>query len=359
VNGESWKMQRNLAKTVFSVDTRTSMFDTYCECAEKLCNLLDQAVLSKEVIDIQYYFKRFTLDTFCIIGFGIDINSLEHPIPFSTVFDLLFEETEKRAIDPTRKFWNQKVWVEYLQIFNDFINGIIEKRRLANDHHNKTDFLSTLLQHEGENKEVLTPSFLRDQVANFLVAGRDTTAMLCAWVIYFLSKNPDMEKRVREEVDAVIGDEKPSLILSKKLKYMQMVLDEALRLSPPAVPLNIKCASKDDVLPNGLRLKKGDHVCVIPPVIHRLESIWGPDALEFNPDRWEKSSTFHPFQFIPFQKGPRVCLGQNMAYEEAKCLLSILFRKGYKFENFNTSISVHISAIYQAQEGLLMKVSKI
>jgi len=142
---------------------------------------------------------------------------------------------------------------------------------------------------------------------------------------------------------------------------MQHFIDEVLRLFPPAVPVSVKQLTKDDVLPNGIAMKKDESVIVMPPVVHRLKEYWGEDAEEFNPSRWEKASSFHSFQFIPFQKGPRICLGMNMAYEETKAVLSILLRQQYKFTNVNEieSMSLPPTAIFQSLEGILLKIKKI
>jgi len=83
----------------------------------------------------------------------------------------------------------------FVKIFDDFVYHIINQRRKANDWKEKTDYLSSLLALEEENKENMTNEFIRDQIASFLVAGRDTTAILVCWTLYFLSKHPDVEKK--------------------------------------------------------------------------------------------------------------------------------------------------------------------
>lgn len=358
VNGESWKMQRNLAKDFFSLDNRTAMFGIYTSCAHRLMKQFDIAMEKGVSIDVQDLFKRFTLETFCLVAFGVSPNSIEKPIPFSEAFDWLQEEIDWRFMDPTRSTWNAAAWKNNLAIFNDFVFDIIKKRRQS-PLEDGTDYLSVLLRLERtEGTQEMADRFVKDQIANFIIAGRDTTAILLAWTFYYLSFHPKVVKQLKEELKQELGDDEPDMKNTKNLKYMRMVLDEVLRLHPPAVPISSKIVTQDDTLPSGIHLKKGEHVVLMPPVLHRIEKYWGTDAHEFKPERWEQPLT-HAWQFIPFQKGPRQCIGMNMAYEEAKCVLSMILQHNYELTYCGKqSLSLLPTPILQAKEGVSMKVSK-
>jgi len=147
---------------------------------------------------------------------------------------------------------------------------------------------------------------------------------------------------------------------AKNLKYLQMVLDESLRLLPPAVPFNAKYATRDAVLPNGAKVKKGNTITYSPYFVHRLKEYWGDDSEEFCPSRWENPGLIkHPYQFVPFQKGPRICLGMNMAYEEAKCCLVMMFQNGIHFKLVpNQKLTYMSSAVLFSKYGMFMEVEK-
>jgi len=242
---------------------------------------------------------------------------------------------------------------------DDFVYKII-RERTEEGFEEKSDFLSRLLRMKKREEDVITNKLVRDQLMNFFLAGRDTTAVLIAWTCYLLAKHPDVEKKLREEILSVVGQEKPTMKHTKQLKFLQMVIEESLRLYPPAVPSNVKLVTRDTVLPNGARVKKGDNIAYSPYIVHRLKEYWGDDSEEFRPSRWENPDIIkHPYQFVPFQKGPRICLGMNMAYEEAKCCLIMMFQNGIHFKLVpNQKITLLPNAILSSEGGIWMEVEK-
>ncbi|KAF9283641.1 hypothetical protein BGZ88_010381 [Linnemannia elongata] len=146
---------------------------------------------------------------------------------------------------------------------------------------------------------------------------------------YNLGKHPEVMERVRQEIFSVVGrDRKPDHEDIKKLKFLKQVINETLRLYP-AVPFNIKTCLEDDVLPNGYFIPKGSLVVHSSYVTHRMKEYWGEDAEEFDPDRWgpERVKSVRPFMFFPFHAGPRICLGQNFAYNQAMNTMTRLLQK--------------------------------
>jgi len=137
-----------------------------------------------------------------------------------------------------------------------------------------------------------------------------------------------------------------------------MVINETLRLIPPAIPFNSKISTRDLTLPNGIKIHKGQMLTYTPWVVHRIPKYWGTDAEKFRPERWEDPTLIkHQYQFIPFQKGPRQCLGMNMAYEEAKSCISLLVQNGVVFQYAATKPPILIpNAVFSTKEGVSMKV---
>lgn len=119
----------------------------------------------------------------------------------------------------------------------------------------------------------------------------------------------------------------PSYTDVARLKYTTAVFHETLRLEPN-VPINVKTAAKDDQLPTGPKIYKGDQIMFSPWIMGRLERNWGPDALEFKPERWlnEQGDLVKQshFKWPAFNAGPRLCLGMNMATQEAQVLLAAI-----------------------------------
>jgi len=168
---------------------------------------------------------------------------------------------------------------------------------------------------------------LRDQTLSILLAGRDTTASLLGWAITRLALHPEVFSKLR---DIVLRDFEPGTEITfaqlKGCRYLQHFLNEVLRLHP-TVPLNQRIATKDTTLPTGggpdqrspIAVKKGQVVLFSVYNMQRRKDLWGEDAAEFKPERWEQR--FAAWQFLPFLGGPRICLGQQFALTEASYLI--------------------------------------
>ncbi|MFZ5747073.1 MAG: cytochrome P450 [Pseudomonadota bacterium] len=158
-----------------------------------------------------------------------------------------------------------------------------------------------------------------DNAATFYVAGHETTANALAWSLYLLANAPEVQDRARAEaVSALAGD---TSTLPDRLPYLRQVLDEALRLYPPAPRFEREAMDADAL--DGHRVRKGDIVSVWPWLLHRHAMLWDrPDA--FDPDRFAPGSEAgrHRFQYIPFGGGPRICVGARFATAEALVILA-------------------------------------
>jgi cytochrome P450 len=160
---------------------------------------------------------------------------------------------------------------------------------------------------------------LRDQIVQILLAGRDTTSALLCWTILLLARNPEVYASLRESVISHFGHgEQPTFTSLKACKSLTHVLYETLRLYP-IVPLNSRTAVRDTVLPTGggpdfnqpITVRKGESVGYSAYVLHRRHDIWGKDADEFRPERWEGRKL--GWEMIPFSGGARVCIGRKLA----------------------------------------------
>jgi cytochrome P450 len=171
---------------------------------------------------------------------------------------------------------------------------------------------------------------------NLLLAGRDTTASLLSWTIWLLARHPAVFNRLRSQILEDFGPyeqtEKITFSSLKSCTYLQHVLNEVLRLYPP-VPMNSRRATKDTTLPLGggpdgrspLFVKKGVEVEYFVYVMHREEEFWGKDAKEFNPNRWVDHKS--GWEYLPFNGGPRICLGQQFALTEAGYVITRLLQR--------------------------------
>jgi cytochrome P450 len=189
------------------------------------------------------------------------------------------------------------------------------------------DLLSMLLAaRDEETGEGMTDEQLRVEVMTFLLAGQETTSLALTWTWYVLSQHAVVQRRLEEEVDAVLGERRPEYSDLEKLRFTRMVIEEAMRLYPPAWGFS-RQAMADDRL-GDFHLPRGWLVFVIPYVLHRLPAFWhNPEA--FDPQRFapEQSAQRPKFVYLPFGAGPRQCIGNHFAMMEAQLVVATLVQR--------------------------------
>ena len=177
------------------------------------------------------------------------------------------------------------------------------------------------------------PYTLRSELLNILLAGRDTTAGLLALTWWVLARREDVWAKLLAEINEHCPNgQRPDYATIKDMKYLKYVLNESLRLTP-VVPSNGRTAVRDNVLPVGggpdgrspLFIAKGTNLTYSTWSMHRRKDYYGADADEFRPERWEK---LRPgWEYLPFNGGPRICLGQQFALLEASyCTVRLMQR---------------------------------
>jgi len=187
-------------------------------------------------------------------------------------------------------------------------------------------------------KATQDPIALRSELLNVLLAGRDTTAGLLSLTWWVLARRPDIWAKLLAEINEKCPKgQRPTYASIKDMKYLKYVLNESLRLMP-VVPSNGRTAARDNVLPVGggpdgkspLFVAKGTNVAYSTWSMHRRKDYYGADADEFRPERWE---TLRPgWEYLPFNGGPRICLGQQFALLEASYCTIRLMQKFPRIE---------------------------
>ncbi|KAK4545678.1 hypothetical protein LTR36_002631 [Oleoguttula mirabilis] len=208
-----------------------------------------------------------------------------------------------------------------------FVQRAIDAAKLDKVDGEKANLLAKLATQSQDREE------LRDQTLAILFAGRDTTASLLGFCFVRLALHPDILKKLRGTLLTDFVPGKPVTFAQlKSCRYLQHFLNEVLRLHP-TVPLNARVAARDTTLPVGggkdqsepVAVRKGETIGYSVYLMHRRKDLWGEDASEFKPERWEQR--IPAWQFLPFNGGPRICLGQQFALTEASYVLVRLLRE--------------------------------
>ncbi len=172
----------------------------------------------------------------------------------------------------------------------------------------------------------MTAQEVRDQVVTVFMAGHETTAQALAWTWYLLSLHPAIESKLHAEVETVLGGRAPRYEDLASLRYTRMVLEESMRLFPPAHTMAREPIAADHIL--GQQIPAGTLVLIVPWLLHRKASLW-EQPHRFDPERFspEQVAARERFTYIPFGAGPRICIGASFAMTEAMLIIAMIAQR--------------------------------
>ncbi|CAH1434427.1 unnamed protein product [Lactuca virosa] len=349
---ELWKSHRKLINTLISnmYFLRFIAKMNREKVAKGLIPVLDYVASTGVVIDIQDVFQRLTFDTTCMFVTGYDPGCLSvdfKDVPFSRAMDEAEEAIFSRHILP-KNVWKLQRWLgvgkekklkEARETLDDVIGGLISRKRKD---------LSEGIVSKDDSK------------------GRDTTSSSLTWFLWLVITHPNVEKKIREEINAIIPtSEMESFKLfeteeTNKLVYLHAAFCEALRLYPP-VPFQHKAPVQPDVLPSGHRVYPNMKIMFSLYAMGRMKTIWGDDSWEFKPERWisDKQMIRHEpsYKFLSFNAGPRTCIGKQVAFTQIKAVGATILHN-YKFEmEEGHVVAPNVSVILYMKHGLKVRVA--
>jgi cytochrome P450 len=205
------------------------------------------------------------------------------------------------------------------------IYRFIEQRRAVGK--DRGDLLSMLLQARDEDDGgQMTDKQLRDEMMTLFLAGHETTAIALAWIFYLVAQHPEVEARLMEEIDDVVGNRRPAVTDLPRLRYTEWVVTEGMRLYPPAYMFGREPIQSVKI--GDFEIPKGTTVFMSQWVTHRDPRFFD-DPEKFQPERWspERSKAIPKYAYFPFGGGPRACIGNNFALMEACLILATLIRR--------------------------------
>jgi cytochrome P450 len=323
--GELHKRQRRLAQPAF----HRERIARYAEVMIDRATRMGGRWRDGEELDIHHEMMRVTLSVVAKTLFNADVDEEADDIGASLtelmqMFPILItpfgEYLRLLPLPRTRRF------EAALKRLDKTIFDIIEERRRSG--RDEGDLLSMLLlaQDEEEGGGGMTDRQVRDEAMTLFLAGHETTANALSWTWWVLSQNEDAERRMHEELDAVLGGRTPTPADYPKLPYTEMVLAESMRLFPPAWGMGR--LAMEDVPLGGWTVPKGAVVIVAPGVTH-LDERWWPDPLRFDPQRFtpEAKAARPRMAYFPFGAGTRICIGESFAWMEGVLILATLAQR--------------------------------
>ena len=199
------------------------------------------------------------------------------------------------------------------------IAPIVARRRAAEGR----DIVSLLLTERDERGAALNDDDLRNEIVTLVLAGHETTAAALTWTWYLLAQHPDAARKLRAELDAVLGDRDPTLDDVARLPYTAAVFNETLRLYPPALAFGRRPIT--DVALGGYTIPRGSSIFLSPYITQRNPR-WFADPEAFLPERWDGPAPAK-FTFFPFGGGAKMCIGEPFSRLEGVLVIATLARR--------------------------------
>ena len=322
-----WLRQRRLAQPAFHRQRLVAMADRMVDCTEQMLERWHHTASAGTTIDLVEEMMGLTQAIIVRTMFSTDLGRTAEivnrtwPIINRRIGETFWStKLETRLPLPAnRHFWRA------LSELDSVVYRIIEDRRQSR--RDEADLLSMFLSARDEETGAgMTDRQLRDEVMTMLLAGHETTSLALSWTYYLLSEHPEVEQRIADEVDKVIGEGRPSFAHVDRLSFTRRTLEESLRLYPPAWGFSRLAMGDDEIA--GYRIPKGSITFLIPFVIHRRPNLW-PDPDRFDPERFapEHESARPRFAYIPFGGGPRGCIGNQFAMLEAQLIVASIAQR--------------------------------
>jgi cytochrome P450 len=358
--GEKWRSHRRIMAPSFDPRSVASYAPAMTESSVELADAWDRLPPGTE-IDASSEMTNVTLQIICRAMFSRDGgematmtgSALSRGADEAFNFNLL---DILPIIGPRRIAKKVKLMGEIFAPMDGAIGRLVEARRADP---RTTDLLGRLVAAlDEETGAKLSPAEVRDEVLTIFVAGHETTASAMTFVWYVLSQLPEWEAKLHAELDAVLGGQPPTEADIPKLALTRRIIEETMRLYPPAPGLSARVALEADEVA-GARIPKGGTVVVSSWVLHRHRLLWD-NPERFDPDRFlpERSAGRPRFAYLPFGGGPRVCIGQVLAMTEATLILATLAQRYRLRLRPGHKVTIQSRVTIRPRDGLPMTLER-
>ncbi|XP_058566465.1 cytochrome P450 3A12-like isoform X1 [Neofelis nebulosa] len=370
---EQWKRIRTVLSPTFTSGKLKEMFPIVGQYGDVLVRNLRKEAEKGKPVTLKDIFGAYSMDVITGTSFGVNIDSLNNPqdpfventknlLKFSFLDPLFFSNILFPFLTPVFELLN--IWLFPKKVTDFFTKSVkrMKESRLKDKQKHRVDLLQLMINSQN-SKETDTHKALSDlelvaQSIMFIFAGYETTSTSLSFLVYELATHPDVQQKLQEEIDATFPDKAPPTYDALvQMEYLDMVLNEALRLYPIVGRLERVC--KRDVEISGVFIPKGAVVMVPTFTLHRDLDLW-PEPQEFCPERFNKKNkdSINPYIYLPFGTGPRNCIGMRFAIMNMKLAL-VRVLQNFSFKPCKeTQIPPKLNAlsIIQPEKPIVLKV---
>jgi cytochrome P450 len=353
-DGDFWLRQRRLVQPAFH---RERLQELFIEMGKLTASFLDEMenFRGKDAVDIDAKMMSITSDIALKTLFGNMTTEDKAQIYKQVSRTQTYLVTRIRK--PYRLPWmavngENKRFQTDLAYFNKLVFEFIKQRRISGERPN--DLLQLLLDSiDEETGEQMNDQQIRDEAITMFAAGHETSATGLSWLLWELARQPDIVTKIREE--AAIFDDVPTFEQLMRMPYTRQVVEEGLRLYPPAWTMTREAIVDNEV--EGYQLVKGNSVFMSVFELHRNPNLW-KDPLTFNPANFapENVKNRAKFNYLPFGAGPRICIGQQFALMEMQLILAALVKR-FTFENDPShAVGMHPQIVLKSTNGIKLYI---
>ena len=359
-DGSYWLRQRRLIQPGFHRAKLAALSDVMLQVVQESWKDLDKLVASNKPFDIS---REMTKMAFQVVAKSLFTTSVsdEELITLSDNIQEIQEYIVQRLRQPYLVPWfyltgKSKRQFKISKESRAIILRIIQERRTSEKSHD--DLLDMLLAARYEdNGEGMTDTQLLDESLILFVAGHETSANALAWAFYLLCENPEATKKIRAEYQEIVGDRKVEFSDFPKLKYTTQVIQETMRIYPPAWITDRLANESEDI--KDYHIPKDRMFAIYIYGLHHSKKYWN-EPEEFKPERFEKENMKGKpsFAYMPFGGGPRLCIGNNFAMMEMQMVILELLKR-YDFELVkDQKVEAMPYVTLQPKYGIQMNIKK-
>jgi cytochrome P450 len=321
--GPEWRRQRRLCQPAFHRERLAGYGQTMAAYAEEMLATWQD----HEIRDIHQEMMQLTMRIVAKVLFSVEVKGDTESVAGALNVLMRHSSGGRMILPPVLRHLPLPALIRVKQAVTELdaiVNRIIGRRRASGE--DTGDLLSMLIAARDEDGSVMTDRQLRDEIMTFLLAGHETTAVSLSWTWYLLSQHPEVEQKLRQELNEILAGRTPRLEDLPRLPYTDKVVRESMRLYPPAWSLARTATKAMEI--GGYHLPAGANVVVSPWILHRDPRFYTNPA-QFDPERWSPAATQHlpRFAYFPFGGGPRLCIGASFAMMEVNLLLAAIAQR--------------------------------
>lgn len=345
--GEFWRQQRHQMQPAFHPEALAGYAPEMVEYTRRLL----REWCDGEVRDIHADMMQLTVEIAAKALFNIDVRDYESDI--ADALEVVMNRSEKRLerpIDipdrvPTP---GNRRYQHALSALDSIAEEIIEAHDISGD-----NVVSRLLQAKTQT-DTFDDEQIKDEVVTLLLAGHETTALALTYTLYLLATNPKQADRLRAELDEELSGDAPLKDDIENLPYTKRTIREGMRMYPPTQGIAREVVEPVNI--GGYEFSKGTTVSIQQWVLHR-DSRFYEDPEEFRPERWSQEfrDSLPRFAYFPFGGGPRRCIGENFAKQEARLALATI-AKNWEFEAVTEELSFSPSLTLRPDHPVKLQV---